>query len=335
MNSALKYCAKAVELAQSIDPHATAPNPRVGCVITLKNEIIATGVHKKFGSVHAERDAIKKLENKNFKDWKKAEIFITLEPCDLFEGKKTPSCTDLLIEKQFKKIWVGMLDPHFQGKNIKKIKANNLIVEILNDKNCEKINPFFKKHIIQKNPFITLKIAQSLDGKITNSEKYITNQTSREKVHQMRSQYTAILTTTETIFKDNPLLDCRFDKNKKSNFPISNPRIIVLGKREIPKYFNLFKVPNRKILFFKTLNDFVNSSDFIKIDSIMTECGETMNTCLLKKKLVDEICFFIAPKIIGNKEKNSFLRQSNQSQFQLKSIESLESDLLFSFFKKA
>lgn len=326
----MNYLKKAIELAQAIDPHSTAPNPRVGCLITLKNKIIATGTHKKYGSVHAERKAIEKLEKQNFKDWINAEIFITLEPCDFFEGKQTPSCTELLIEKKFKKIWIGQIDPHFQGKNIEKIKSQNLKIEVLNDKNCEKLNPFFAHFITKKRPFLTLKIAQSLDGKITNSKKYITNEKSREAVHQMRAKYSAILTTTETILKDNPKLDIRFE----TAFSDSNPIIIILGKRKIPDSFNLFKIPNRKLLFFKTLDDFLESAEIKFIDSMMTECGAEMNSILLKRDLVDEIRCFLAPQIIGNHEKNSFKKMFNLENFTLSKAKTYKNDLCLFYEKK-
>ena len=177
-----------------------------------------------------------KLEKQNFKDWNNTEIFITLQPCDSYEGKQTPSCTNLIISKKFKKLWIGQTDPHFDTKNIQKIKEAGIEVEILNGKNCEKINPFFKKYITQKSPYITLKIAQSLNGKITHKNTYITNKKSLEVVHKMRSQYSYILTTTQTILKDNPLLNCRLPHQE------SNPHLIILGKQKIPSNYNIFKI---------------------------------------------------------------------------------------------
>ncbi|MCK5460718.1 bifunctional diaminohydroxyphosphoribosylaminopyrimidine deaminase/5-amino-6-(5-phosphoribosylamino)uracil reductase RibD [Candidatus Gracilibacteria bacterium] len=327
-SSSYNFLDYARKLAGKINPHFTAPNPRVGCVIVQKGKILAKGVHEKYGNPHAEAMAIENLikafPQKN--DFSDCEIFITLEPCDQFAEKNTPSCTELLLKKNFGKIWIGSLDPHFQGKNIKKLQAHGQTVEVLNNSKCQELNPFFETFIVNKKPFITLKIAQSLDGKITNSSKYITNEISRNKVHEMRARYSAILTTTETVLKDNPILDCRLSQNDLKFLP-SNPDIIVLGKRKIPKSFKLFQISNRKILFFNTLEDFLESEEIKKIDSIMTECGGIMNSKLLKRKLVENIFLFIAPMVIGKQEKNNFVSAVDLKDFVIHEVKNLEGDI--------
>ncbi len=319
---------KSYNLASKIDPHQTSPNPRVGCLIIQNNRTISSGFHEKLGLEHAEVNAFKNLPTSI--DIKKCEIYITLEPCSYFKGKKTPSCTELLIKNKPKKIYIGSLDPQFNGRNIEKIQKSGIEVEVLNDGFHEKLNPFFKKYILNKKPYLTLKIAQSLDGKITNSQKYITNKKSLEQVHKMRANYSAILTTTKTILSDNPKLDTRL---KNNDFSYSNPQLIIVGKSKLSNNLNIWKIKNRKIHLFTNFQSFWKSDLCSKIDSIMTECGSTLNTYLLKNKLVDEINFFIAPQIIGGKNLNSFVSEVNLDKFKLKDMKDFDEDVLLKFIK--
>lgn len=335
---------RALEIASTIDPHATAPNPRVACVILNNGEIIAEGVHPKYGMPHAEPTAFALLPNGEKKDY---EVYITLEPCDYFEGKKTPSCTELLIEQKPKKVYIGSVDPHFSGKNCKKLKDAGIEVEILNDGIHQLLNPFFEKHIKTKKPYITLKVAQSLDGKITNlahasdnpEVQYLTNKKSLKKVHEMRAQYSAILTTTQTILADNPQLNTRLDvppafPKRGARGVFSDPRIIILGKNHLPKTLNIFQQQNREIFQFPDFQSFWESELATKTDSVMTECGGTLNTYLLQNEVVEEIQCFVAPKIIGGKNTNSFIDDIDLNKFKLKSIEPLDSDVLMVFTKE-
>lgn len=312
------FMQRAIDLAQAQNPHQISPNPRVGCVIVQDGKIISKGVTQPYGSSHAEAMALSRVQS-----LENCEIYVTLEPCDHFEGKQTPSCTQALIEAQPKKIIIGTLDPQFHGKNVKKLEAAGIQVEVLEDPECEAINPFFSQYITDKKPYLTLKVAQSLDGKITSNTKYITNELSRQKVHEMRAQYSAILTTTQTILADNPLLDVRLENHKYK----THPTIIILGKTELPKNLNIFQIPDRRILQFNTLEDFYESEAIGKIDSIMTECGTTMNDALLKQNLVDEVQLFTAPMVIGE---GSTAFKNTHSLLDFKAIKhlQLEGDVL-------
>ncbi|MCF7830508.1 bifunctional diaminohydroxyphosphoribosylaminopyrimidine deaminase/5-amino-6-(5-phosphoribosylamino)uracil reductase RibD [Candidatus Gracilibacteria bacterium] len=313
----------AADLATKIDPHIVAPNPRVGCIVVKDGKIIGQGVHEKFGGEHAEVNAIKDLENINY-----CEIYITLEPCDIFPHKKTPSCTDLLIQKTPKKIIVGSLDPKFGGRNLEKIKKAGIEVEMQLNEKCNSLNPFLEKFVNTGLPYVTVKLAQSLDGKITGPSRYISNEFSRKKVHEMRAQYSAILTTTETILQDDPSLDCRLDGS-------SNPDLIVVGEREIPKKSKIFSIPNRNIHFFKThnLEEVLEECGKKGIDSIMTECGATVCTDLLQKNLIDEIQLFIAPEIFG-KGKNSFTKEVDLTGFKLVDTKDIGGDVFVKFTRQ-
>ncbi len=325
---------KAADLAMKTDPYLVAPNPRVACLVMKDGKILAQGIHEKFGRSHAEIKAFKNLNH----DLENTEIFITLEPCDNFQGKKTQSCTDFLIEKlqnvKGVKIYVGTLDPKFNGKNIEKIKTAGIDCQYVTNEKCEKINPFLKNWVTKKYPFVRLKMAFSLDGKITSSrEKWISNKLSREHVHKSRAGFSAILTTTETVLRDNPRLNVRLKTFERY---FSNPPLLVFGKRTISHTAKIFEIENREIHFFTGDNlekDFEKIKK-LKIDSILTECGSRLATSLLKANLVNEIELFVAPQIFG-KGKNVFEEEFNISEsFSLETVKKLNHDLHLKFVKK-
>lgn len=321
---------RAFELAESVDPHNTAPNPRVGCVVVKNREIIAEGVHEKCGKEHAESNACKDLET-----LEGCEVYITLEPCHHFPGKKTPSCSDIFLQKIPEKIYVGALDPTFQGKNIERLRAAGITVEVMDfEARNKRLNPFFPR---KKRPYVCLKLAQTLDGKIALEESsypegkpYISSESSRKKVHELRTQYSAILTTTETVLSDDPLLNVRLEKNPR-NF--SDPTIFVLGDRELPKNLRIFSVPGRKVVQIprKPLAEALEELWTIhKIDSVMTEGGSWLCSELLAQDLIDEIQVFIAPKIAG-KGKDGFQHEKFLRNFRLTETKNLEKDLFLRF----
>lgn len=317
-----KFLTLAATLANKTNPHATSPNPRVGCVIVKDEKVIATGVHEKFGEAHAEANACS-----NLKSLTGCTVYITLEPCDHFAGKKTPSCTDLLILKRPDKVVIGSLDPKFNGQNIEKLRCAGISVETVADARCTELNPFFQKFTETKRPYVRLKLALSVDGKITNPNgKWISNEMSRARVHEMRANFSAILTTTKTILADDPLLNCRIS----GRIHTSNPKILVHGKKsDIPNCANIFSIPDREINFIesKDLKKMLTHAGELGIDSILTECGAGMCTALLSENLVDEICLFIAPNIFGKLAKNAFTTEVDLSEFKLDKIENLDGDV--------
>jgi diaminohydroxyphosphoribosylaminopyrimidine deaminase/5-amino-6-(5-phosphoribosylamino)uracil reductase len=313
---------KAYEIATLIDPHQTSPNPRVGCVVVCEGKIIVTGVHRNFGGDHAEVEAIKKLEQENFCDWGKADIYVTLEPCQHFSGKKTPACTDLLEQKKFRNIFIGARDVRFLDK--KKTPKNFIFLQ--KPEFHQKLNPFFDDYITRKRPFLTIKVAQSLDGKWSapGSKKWVSHPKSRKRVHQMRAEYQAILTTVKTIRSDKARLDCRL---KEFNRSFSDPEVVVLGHEKIPDFFD---TNTRKISQFSNLEAFLLSKKWESIDSIMTECGPTLTTTLLEKNLVDELQIFVAPQIFGATSKiNWQAKEQILQNFYTEQVEKIAGDFLW------
>lgn len=204
------YMKRALELAQKGMGH-TSPNPMVGCVLVKDDRIIGEGFHEKCGELHAERNALKSC-TESAKD---ATMYVTLEPCCHYG--KTPPCTEAIIENGIKKVYVGCVDPNEKvgGKGIDILKSYgvDVVTGILEDE-CYKVNEIFFKYISTKEPFIAMKYAMTLDGKIasfTGDSKWITGEKSREHVHNLRKKYSAIMAGINTVLSDDPMLNCRID----------------------------------------------------------------------------------------------------------------------------
>ena len=231
-----KYMKRCIKLAQKAAGN-TSPNPMVGAIILDKNlNFVSEGYHKKYGEAHAEVNAINNALKKGI-DLSGGTIIVTLEPCSHYG--KTPPCADLIIKSGIKTVVVGCLDPNpkVSGNGIKKCKDANLnVITNVLQKECEELNEIFFKNQTKKRPFITIKTATTLDGKIatkTGSSKWITGEKARKKVQKLRHQYDAILTSSSTIITDNPSLTCRLKNGK-------NPIRIILDT-------NLKTSPNSKV----------------------------------------------------------------------------------------
>lgn len=311
MKTYKKLMQKCITIAQKAHGQ-NMPNPFVGAIVydEEKNIIISSGYHEKYGCAHAEVNAINKANGNT----KGKTIIVNLEPCSHFG--KTPPCADLIIKSGFKKAVIAMTDPNPRvcGNGIKKLKEAGIeVITGILEYEARELNKIFLKNILNKKPYIMLKTATTLDGKIAlenGNSKWITNEKSRLEVQKMRSKYQAIMSASGTILSDNPQLNVRL-KNKKS--PI---RIIFDPNNKIPLNYNVFKNDVRVILINNTplqtpkhieQISFNNNFDelFKKlfnlgIYSIMVEAGSGFNSELLRNKEVDEINHFIAPKIFGN-----------------------------------
>jgi diaminohydroxyphosphoribosylaminopyrimidine deaminase / 5-amino-6-(5-phosphoribosylamino)uracil reductase len=202
-----KFMKMAIGLAEKAKGN-TSPNPMVGAVIVKNGKILAKGFHRQAGYPHAEIEAINSCKNKE--DIKGSIMYVTLEPCSIYG--KTPPCVDSIIKHKIKKVIIGSMDPNpkVNGKGIKFLKNAGVDVEtgLFVDK-IEKQNEVFFKHIKSKMPFISCKIASSIDGKIaakTSDSKWITSTDSRELVQKIRKEYDCILTGIATVIADDPYL---------------------------------------------------------------------------------------------------------------------------------
>jgi diaminohydroxyphosphoribosylaminopyrimidine deaminase / 5-amino-6-(5-phosphoribosylamino)uracil reductase len=320
----IKFMKRALELAQKGVGY-TKPNPLVGAVIVRDGKIIGEGHHEICGSHHAEVNAFKNA----IEDVSGATLYITLEPCSHYG--RTPPCANAIVEKGIKKVVVGLLDPNplVAGKGIKILENNGIEVftGILEDEG-KKLNEIFLKYITTKLPFGILKTAMTLDGKIASAigdSKWITNESSRQYVHELRHQVSGIMVGIGTILTDDPELTTRL-KNRVGVDPI---RIIVDSTAKIPlssKVLNLDssaktivatteKADKQKldavrdkgadIIITPLKNNKVDLSYLMQqlgqqeIDSVLIEGGGALNFSALEEGIVDKVISFIAPKIIG------------------------------------
>ena len=228
------------------------PNPMVGCVVVKDNEIITEGYHEYYGGLHAERNAL----TNTAADCKDATLYVTLEPC--CHHGKTPPCTDIIIEKGIKKVVVGLLDPNplVSGKGISILQDAGIeVVTGVEEDKIKELNKVFLKYIKTKRPYVILKTAMTLDGKIashTGDSKWITNEKSRQLVHKLRSEMMGIVAGIGTVKADNPMLNCRIEGQQSTDnsqqsltTKVHQPiRIIVDTKASISLDSNIVKTAN-------------------------------------------------------------------------------------------
>ena len=315
---------KAMELALN-GWGTTNPNPLVGAVIVKDGWVIGEGFHERRGEDHAEVAAIKN----STEDIKGATLYVNLEPCSHFG--KTPPCINAIIESGISNVIIAMQDPNplVAGKGIQKLQEAGIdtVVGVLEDE-AKKLNEIFIKYITEKKPFVILKMAMSLDGKIctsTGQSKWISGEESRRYVHHLRNRVAAVMVGTNTVIKDNPSLTTRLDDKSRNA-----TRIILDRKGRIPLNSNVFNTDQLKgnvitavsqhvddKLIKKleqtgikvivvpevnerlSLNYLMNKLYEQEIDSILLEGGGELNFSALNEGIVDKVIMFIAPIIIG------------------------------------
>lgn len=315
------YMRKALKLAENGMGH-TSPNPMVGCVVVRDGEIIAEGYHEKCGGFHAERNALLSCE-----DARGAEIYVTLEPC--CHHGKTPPCTDIIIEKQIKKVYVGSMDsnPLVSGKGVKLLQEAGIEVEcgILKEE-CDRLNEVFFHYIEQKTPYVVMKYAMTLDGKIaanTGDARWVTGEKAREDVHRLRKYYSGILVGIGTVKADNPMLNCRIEQGVDpvrivcdSKLSIDETCNLVTTAKDIKTIIAYTKEEEQKkkrleaagcILVKAGQGEKVDLTILMKklgeleIDSVLIEGGSEIHGAAIDAGIVDKVIVYIAPKVIGGK----------------------------------
>ena len=317
----LKECFKLAERGKGY----VSPNPLVGAVLVKNGKIIGKGYHKKYGSSHAEVNAIKNSKV----DVSGSTLYCNLEPC-CHKNKQTPPCVPLIIKKKIKRVVISNLDPNkaVSEKGVKQLRDAGIeVVTGVLEKEGSELNKFYFKYTGEKLPFVTLKIAQSIDGKISLSKKeqiWLTGEKSIEFVHKLRSEYDAVLVGAGTIKTDNPLLTVR---NVKGKNPI---RIIIDGKLRVSINSNVIECPDpqktiiitsdtsnerkikqlsaKGIKLFKlkaSSNNQISLKSVMRllarqeITSVLVEGGIEIFTMFLEKNLFDEIIVLLTPKILG------------------------------------
>ncbi len=318
------YMKKALELAKCGKGRVN-PNPMVGAVIVKNNKIIGQGYHMKYGENHAEINALLSL-NENPKG---ATMYVTLEPCSHFG--KTPPCVDKIIESKISKVVIASTDPNplVKGRGVEKLRQAGIkVVTGVLDKENRKLNEVFMKYIIKKEPFVVMKVAMSLDGKIatkTGDSKWISCEESRKNVHKLRDEVMGILVGVNTVIKDDPMLTCRLENGKnpirilvdthlktlissKVVTTVDVARTIIVTTQQANKCdINKFRDKGVEIVIANVRDNKVDLKDMLSklgklnIDSILLEGGATLNYSFIKDNLVDKIQVYVAMKLIGGK----------------------------------
>ena len=317
------YMLQAIQLAKQGEGW-TNPNPMVGAVIVKNGRIIGKGYHKKCGELHAERNAIASLTESA----EGATIYVTLEPCCHYG--KTPPCTEAIIEQKIKRVVIGSRDPNpkVSGKGIKMLQEAGIeVIEDFMREECDRLNPVFFHYITTKTPYVVMKYAMTLDGKIatkTGESKWITGEAARAEVQHMRHRYMGIMAGIGTVLADDPMLNVRVEGWKSPirilcdsglRIPLDGQIVKSAGKyRTIVAYADSENTEaKRKRLHEMGVEticcpDENNQVDLKKlmrylgeegIDSILLEGGGTLNDSALRAGIVQEVQAFIAPKLFG------------------------------------
>ena len=327
-----EYMRRALELARKGEGH-TSPNPMVGCVVVKDGRIISEGYHEKYGEFHAERNALTRCTE----DTAGADLYVTLEPC-CHQGK-TPPCTDIIIEKKIARVFVGSMDsnPLVAGKGVQILRDHGIYVETgILDAEYRKLNEVFYHYIATKTPFVVMKYAMTLDGKIacaTGDSKWVTGEIARTQVHRMRGRYRGIMVGIGTVLADDPMLNCRVEGG------VDPVRIICDSNLHIPTESQIVKTASdietivacsqealeseRKQEKIRRLKEAgiqiigtegahgVNLVELMKklggqnIDSILLEGGGTLNASALEDGIVNKVYAYIAGKLIGGMDARS------------------------------
>jgi diaminohydroxyphosphoribosylaminopyrimidine deaminase/5-amino-6-(5-phosphoribosylamino)uracil reductase len=320
-----KYIKRCFELAKKGKGHVS-PNPLVGAILVKNGEVIGKGYHKKYGSAHAEVNAV----NNSTEKVAGSTLYCNLEPC-CHANKQTPPCVPLIIEKKISKVVISNFDPNKEvnRKGVKQLREAGVevITDILENEGKD-LNKFYFKYVKDKLPYITLKIAQSIDEKISlakNEQTWLTGKESKKFVHKLRSEYDAVLVGAGTIRTDNPLLTVR---NVKGRNPI---RIIIDGKLNIPlkskilnsndpestwiitssnvdekkikvlskKGLRVFKIATKRQTKLE-LKKIMKVLAKQKITSVLVEGGRNIFSQFLKEEMFDKVIILQAPKVLGS-----------------------------------
>ena len=300
-----------------------SPNPMVGAVIVKEGKIIGKGYHEKRGELHAERNALLHCTESP----EGADMYVTLEPCCHY-GKQPP-CVDAIIEAGIRRVIVGSGDPNplVAGKGIKILRDHGILVEehMIEDE-CDSLNQIFFHYIKTGRPYVIMKYAMTLDGKIatyTGDSMWVTGEEARHRVHRQRHACRGIMVGVGTVITDDPMLTCRIEGGRNPvriicdsglRTPVTSrivrtagevPTIIATCNREKEKY-KPYEDAGCRIFLTKARQGRVDLMDLMEqlgkeeIDSILLEGGSTLNWSALEQGIVQKVQAYVAPKIFGS-----------------------------------
>ena len=359
----IEFMRRALQLAEN-GIGKTSPNPLVGAVIVKDDKIIGEGWHECFGQAHAEVNAV----NNATENIEGATMYVNLEPCCHYG--KTPPCTELLIEKKVKRVVVGTLDPNplIAGKGVQRMREAGIEASVgVLKKECERLNEVFFHYIQTRQPFVVLKAAMSLDGKIaapSGESKWITEEEARKDVQKLRNRYSAIMVGVGTVITDDPELTCRFEGGRNPvriildsslRTPLSsnvlrnqekNATWVVCTERASAERAEQMEKLGASVIRCKSLKGHIDLVDLMEklgersIDSILLEGGGTVNDSALEQDIVSKIILYVAPKIIGGEKSKTFVggqgigKLDQAYPLQIDSMERVGEDLKITAYRK-
>ncbi len=300
----------------------TNPNPMVGAVIVKDGEIIGQGYHQKYGDLHAERNALANCKTSPAG----AAMYVTLEPC--CHSGMTPPCTDAILESGIRRVVIGSCDPNplVSGKGIELLRSGGIEVTkgVLKDE-CDALNQIFFHYIQNRTPYVIMKYAMTLDGKIathTGKSQWITGEAARKRVHEDRHRYSSIMVGVGTVLADDPLLTCRLENGRNPlrivcdthlKTPLSAKLVTTAGiaatllatTNTDPEKHRPYLDAGCDILVLPQkeghidLNCLMTALGERKIDSVVLEGGGMLNWSALQCGIVNKVQAYIAPKLFG------------------------------------
>lgn len=321
-----EYMRRAIELAKKGSGHVN-PNPLVGAVIVKDGEIIGEGYHECYGQLHAERNAIADAKRRG-NSIEGSTIYVTLEPCCHYG--KTPPCTEAVIEEKIARVVVGSDDPNpkVAGRGFDILKEHGVQVEthVLKEE-CDAINSVFFHYIQTKLPYVAMKYAMTMDGKIacyTGDSKWITGEAARGHVHMLRNHYKGIMTGIGTVLADDPMFNCRMPggrdpvrivcdshlriplESKLVQTALKQPLILACLEGTDEKKIQRLTEKGVEVLTFAPnkegrlpLSELMTELGKRNVDGILLEGGGTLNESMLQEGLIHRVYCYVAPKIFG------------------------------------
>ena len=303
------YMATALKLAEK-GRFGVQQNPMVGCVIVRDGQIIATAYHQKLGQNHAEINALQKIAF----DAQGATIYISLEPCS-HQGK-TPPCVAAIIRSKPKKVIIASLDPNPKVSSVALMQAADIeVITGVLQQQADTLNRGFFKRMQHRSPFVTCKIASSLDGKTAlhnKQSKWITGIPARADVQNLRAHNQAIITGSGTILNDNPNMNVR-DKTLPSPIKVVMDR----SARITDKQLNIFK-GKQTIVSAKSPQQILTLLADMGINNALLEAGSQLTGAFLKANLIDEFIIYQAPVLLGDDAHSMFDLSINQLDDKIK-----------------
>lgn len=317
-----KYMRIAIELAQKAEGE-TSPNPAVGALVVKGAKVIGRGFHERCGLPHAEVNALADAGSRA----KGGTLYVTLEPCDHFG--RTPPCTDAIIRSGIKNVFIGMADPNpaNNGRGMAKLRKSGIKTTVgILEEEARSINLPYIKFMTRGLPYVTVKVAESLDGKIatrTGDSKWITGEDSRRYVRSLRGRVDAVMVGVNTVVKDNPMLLADASSRKQPvriivdtglrtppgarifSYIKSSPVIIAAARWT--RRARLYQKRGAEVVFAGSKKERVNLTQLLKILAkrgiahLFVEGGGELIAAMIEEGLVDRFLFFIAPKIIGGR----------------------------------